>query len=370
MFDQKNKKINPQNLNMQKQEDSLDDGNLTIHTMQDDINALSGIFPKEKEVSAPSDFNKIDNSKGKPKNEQYFNPFLDKQVSPDQEKVSDFASKNNVPANVPIKKEMTSSSRLADAKDPFAKKIIWVTAIAIVIAASFLGGYYFWINKKSPIPVAENNQEVTLKPEETKTEETEPKNIESIPKYSSNKPELLPIDTENPSYENLRSVLTQTASEIKDLKITEPVEFVVTGKDRSPISFSMFKVIGNINLSDNLMKNLGDNFSLFIYHSGEKLRIGLSVDMTDQTKTLTLIKAEELKLVEELYPLFLEDVVIPKEKMVFKDNNYKGVDIRYFNLTPDQQTTIDYALTKNQLIIGMSKNTAWAVIDKVLDGIK
>jgi len=83
-----------------------------------------------------------------------------------------------------------------------------------------------------------------------------------------------------------------------------------------------------------------------------------------------LIKAEELKLVEELYPLFLEDVVIPKEKMVFKDNNYKGVDIRYFNLTPDQQTTIDYALTKNQLIIGMSKNTAWAVIDKVLDGIK
>lgn len=385
MFDQKNTTINPtinpRSTNPKKSEELLDDEKIAIHTMQDDINALSGIFPKEKEAKAPSNPIKVENneeSKENPKNERYFNPFLDKQTPLVQNKATNFPVKNNVSENIPIKKEANASGNSNKVNNlnsnKFSKKIIWIAIGIIIAGVSFYGGYYFWMKKQSSVPVAEKNSEITpaltKEQEEDKTEKTKQENLQSIPKYSSDKPNFLSIDIENPSYENFKSVLSKTALEIKELGIKEPVEFIVTGKDLSPISFSMFKVISNIKLSDDLAKNLGDKFSLFVYHNTGNVRIGLSIDVTDQAKASTLIKNEELKLVEELYPLFLEDVIVPKEKMVFRDNNYKGVDIRYFNLTSDQQTTVDYALTKNQLIIGMSKNTAWVIIDKVLEGIK
>ena len=389
MLEQNKLNINLQNIYSKDKAEIPVDENVTIHTMQDDLNSLSGIFSKNENIASPN-ISKSENDfkrEEKPKNEQYFNPFLDKQAAPMQERPVDFAGKNSVPDNIPMntptniptnaplnipaEKEIIAPSNFNDVSKPnlFASKAVWISIVSIIIVASFAGGYYFWIKREIPV-VADKSQEET-KPEEVKTEEPpEVKNIESIPKYLSDKPNFLPIDMENPSYENFKSLAVQAALEIKNSGVKEPVEFIITNNERIPVQFPIFKTLSGIKLSDNLMKTLGDDFSVFAFHEAENLRMSLSVKVVDQAKAVTLIEAEEPKLVTELSSLFFEGLALPKGKIEFKDNNYKGVNIRYFNLANDHSASVDYAFANGRLIIGTSKNSIWSAIDKVLDGGK
>jgi hypothetical protein len=381
MFEQKKENINLQDTNLKNEIESLADENVAIHTMQDDLNSLSGIFPKKSESINPPELEKIkdDNVNGeKSKNAQYFNPFLDKQPAFNQEKTADFTGKNNDSAKIAIKNEAPAlnSSGNIPKQNLFSKRSILIAVISIVAVASFAGGYYFWISRE--VSIVDKNQGGENKQEEVKTEETkleetsseEIKNIESIPKYLSDKPNFLPIDTENPSYENFKSSMVQSALEIKNLGIKEPVEFILTNSERTPVYFSVFKTLSGIKLSDNLMKTLDNSFSLFVYHDSGNMRMALSIGVQDQARASSLIRAEESKLIMELAPLFFEGAPSPKGKVEFKDNNYKGVDIRYFNLTDNHSASIDYSFTNGKLIIGTSKNSMWAAIDKTLDGGK
>ena len=119
----------------------------------------------------------------------------------------------NVPENIPVKDAIVPDNKPesvnVSGSSASSKKIIWIVAILVLLVASFAGGYYFWINKKETALVANNKEEVP-KQEEIKAEEPEPENIESIPKYSSDKQNYLTIDTENPSYESLKNILIQT----------------------------------------------------------------------------------------------------------------------------------------------------------------
>ena len=382
MFEQKKENISLQDAVIKNLDDAVNDKNVTIHTMQEDSNALSGIFSKKSKItnSSNSKSEKIGNdntSEIKSKDAQYFNPFLDKQLTPAQEKVADFASKNNIPVNIPTKNEVSVLNNSGNIlkRSLFTRKGILIFTILIIVIVSFAGGYYFWISRE--VLVADKDQEEAnqegakieeLKAKEIKVEEI--KNIESIPKYLSDKPNFFPIDTENPSYENFKNSVAQTASEIKNLGIKEPVEFILTNSERAPVYFSVFKTLSGIKLSDNLMKALGNSFSFFAYNDSGNIRMALLIEVQDQARVLSFIRTEEPKLLAELAPLFFEGAPSPKGKIEFKDNNYKGVDIRYFNLTDDHSTSIDYAFANGKLIIGTSKNSMWAAVDKVLDGGK
>lgn len=48
MFEYKKENIGLQNTNPQNSEELIDDSLVTIHTMQDDFNALRGVFPKKE----------------------------------------------------------------------------------------------------------------------------------------------------------------------------------------------------------------------------------------------------------------------------------------------------------------------------------
>lgn len=343
---------------------------IPIHTMQEDIDALSGIFPKNKQTYVSEEEKKAIFKENKPevKNGQYFNPFLGKQTEQERNRIVDFADKKVVSSqNIPNKQELQENIQTKS----FSKKWILITSIIVVVTGSSAYGGYYYFNKKN-IAQKEARELEDQKLKEAEVQESQDSEDvvveERMPlKYSFDKPNYLSIDTENPSYENFKEIMSRAFSDIKDPGINKPVEFVITDNKNNPIAFPIFSAITKLKLSNELLKNLSDDFSIFAYNDSGNPRLVLLVKVIDKLKANAVIKSEEVKLPGELMPLFLSDVSLPKEKVVFQEANYKGVNIRYFNLTPNQTASIDYSFDSTHLIIATSKNSMWAVLDKILD---
>ncbi|MFA5777638.1 MAG: hypothetical protein WC906_04315 [Parcubacteria group bacterium] len=366
MFEQKKENTNHQEINAKDQLESIGDGNIVIHTMQEDLDALSGIFPKKEKSISPEENKAEKNAESGEKmaNEKHFNPFLDKQYPKQmQDKIEKFVSKDDVSASNNEEKEsdkLKEPSRSAS----FAKKAIWIIVVVAMIIIFSIGGYYFWISGKFATNVSDKIQEkVVEKIEEDKVE------IESVPKYSVDKPNYLSINMKDQNYENFKNLVIKTSFELKNLGIDRPVEFIITDSENNPISFSQFNAIIKIALPGNLLENFSEKFSVFISNDSGISQIGLSVDLSNEAKSSLLMKNEETKLLGELSPLLLGNITLPEGRVLFKDNIYKGVDVRYFNLTENGSTAIDYAFVDNKLMFGTSKNSTWAIVDKLLDGI-
>ncbi len=348
---------------------------IPIHTMQEDLDALSGIFPKNKQTNVSEEEKRVTFKENKPevKNGQYFNPFLEKQTEQERNRIVDFSDKKPVSnQNIPNKQEPNKQEPQENIQiKSSSKKWIWITLIIVVVAgASAYGGYYF-INKKNIAQKeAQKLEDQKLKEAEVQaSQDSEDIKVEEKTplKYSFDKPNYLSIDTENPSYENFKEIMSGAFSDIKDPEINKPVEFIITDNKNNPIAFPIFSAITKLKLSNELLKNLSDDFSIFAYNDSGNPRLVLLVKVLDKLKASSVIKSEEVKLPGELLPLFLNDISLPKEKVVFQEANYKGVNVRYFNLTPDQVATIDYSFDSTHLIIATSKNSMWAVLDRILD---
>jgi hypothetical protein len=364
MIDLKKENINFQSINAKDQAGLVSDENVTIHTMQGDLDALSGIFPKnEKPVLQEEKKNEgIPNNKEKIKDEQYFNPFLDKNPPKNQEKIADFANKKNIPIDNTLLKQEAQMVPESKASNP---KIIWIAAGVVVVAAFSLGGYYFWTMKKISV-VPENKTETTPEANVGNNGTPAPVETEPVSKYSTDKPNYLSIDTENPSSDAFKKTVNETFSGIKEANIDKPVEFIVTDNKNNPVAFSVLAAINKLGLSDGIMKNLGDTFSLFIYSDSGNLRLSLLIGMNDQAGVASAIKTEEAKLPGELAPLFMEGITLPKVKVAFKDSTYKELGIRYFNFNNNPLSSIDYVLLNNKLVIGTSRGDMWATLDNIL----
>ncbi|MDO8529743.1 MAG: hypothetical protein Q7S18_03680 [bacterium] len=362
MLDFKKENIQTLDINAENPTDPNDNGNVEIHTMQDDLNALSGIFSKDNKIDftkeKKEEISKMDAAK---KNDKYFNPFLDNDAAGKKyEGRVAFPEKIQTPMG-----DLASENNLQNEKKRFDYKffLIWAGIPLLAVIIFSLGGYYFWSARKTATaPVALENKVETLKVEE---KPQEPVVTQPEPKYSGDKPNYLSVGTDSPDFENLKKKLLEVGSEIKNLEIAKPVEFIAVDERNNPISFSIFAVLGNIKLSSNLLKALDDNFSLYIYSDEGNIRLGLVVDTKDQKQANLIIKNEESKLVGELSSLLIEGFATPKGKIVFKDNIRSEVAIRYFNLIDDHTLSVDYAFLNSKLLIGTSKNTMWSIIDKV-----
>jgi len=364
MLDLKKENINDKNSAETIEED------VAIHTMQEDLDALSGIFPKNKKTpvyhAENDNIGKAEKILEKPPKDQYFNPFLDKQTFEEQKQEQDRTASSTAKKAVSVD-DFSSQQELQEPEESggSSKKAIWIAVSLIIIGSFTLGGYYFF-NKKTAVENGSQPLE-TQKSEETEAQKNDLVKAEPSPKYSFDNPNYLSIDTENPSYENFKEIISKAFSDIKDSGINKPVEFVITDSKNDPVAFPIFSAIAKLKLSNELLKNLNDEFSVFAYYDSENPRLALSIKVTDELKAKALIKNEEIKLPAELASLFLENISLPKGKVVFEEGSYRAISIRYFNLMTDQLSAVDYSFNGGYLIIGTSKNSMWAILDKILN---
>ena len=363
-----------------------------IHTMQDDLNILEGkkspaesiytanagerssVLPERKPGGFLEAEEKTRNLKSYP------SPFF---------KETDFSSLKAIPGDNRRESKPASKVPFKDSKDleaivgkahsfslpPPSKKSSWrkvffVLAAMLLSGIFALGGYYFWttrnLDKQASVTTENTENPVSETPAaETPSEEAN-KPAEEIAqdKFSEANPNYFPIDVGTVNANNIIALLTAKATEVKEFKAATPIEFLMTDTNNDPVFFSAFNYISGMGMPMELLTNLGDNFSLFLYNDNGNMRMGVAVELKDKEKIISQMKSNESSLVKDLTPMFLGNPVNGTGKS-FKGSAYNAAAIRYLNLDEQNSISVDYTITDKYLVIGTSKQTIRAILDKL-----
>jgi hypothetical protein len=239
---------------------------------------------------------------------------------------------------------------------------ILVSLVILVVILGIGGGIYYFLMTRTTTTTTQPPQKT---PAQDNTAPTQPAVTINPPteKYSSDKPNYLPIDFTNSSSSDIAKALNDVVPDLGASAASTPTEFIVVDTNNNPAVFHIFASAIKLNLSQGVLNSLGDNFSIYYFKDGVSTRLGIAIDIKDMAVLKAALLKEESILPTELLPLFLSTT--PEIKSgVFKDNSYQGDPIRYLNLDSQDNMSIDYTITAKQFIIGTSKNTLRAIIDK------
>jgi hypothetical protein len=239
-------------------------------------------------------------------------------------------------------------------------KILLGVAVFFVVAIAGLGVYYFFLKNKTIIetpattPVAPPAETPVAPPITTPAE-----------KYSSNMPNYLSFDPTNENLTDLNKTLASIADELKNKDPQSIYEFSVVDSNNNPVMLPIFAAATKFNLSPTLLDNLGETFSIFFYNDNGVIHLALATTIKDEKVVVAEMLKQEATLVSDTAFLFLETVP-EKNPVKFGEGSYVDFPVRYFNLTVDPPLSVDYIISDSSLVIGTSKDTARAIIDKTL----
>jgi hypothetical protein len=222
--------------------------------------------------------------------------------------------------------------------------------VVLVIAAAGAGAYYYWFKIRS-------NSSETSAPTAPATPTTS-----STPTESQNK--------------NLRNLVVDTAlgqSEIKNAiqefanefstsaSENDLVEMKIVGKDGQPIGKKDFFAGTGVAVPDPVLMKLSEDYSLFARKESGSVRLGFVFKSVTSSGLTSEMKNWEPTLSTDLVPLYVGQA--PTGTEAFNSSRYKNADIRYFNFSSPADTSLDYSVISNFLVIGSSKDTTRAILD-------
>jgi hypothetical protein len=359
------------NQNASKTESTFDPKSIPVHTMQDDLNMLEG----KAVTSVPSfaqparvESNQIQ------KKENVKAP-----TSPFEAGNSPFskAPASSIPVapinvNIQAKPLIQPVSKPKEASPiPVIQKIgtpvsaphNWTMISGIfLLGVAFLGvlggGYYFYMTRYNVPEVEIQVPEKVAVPVEVAPEPV------IVEKFSAEKPNYLMIDVEKVDMAAIQNLILQKASETRQDGKTVPIEFVVVDQNNNPIALKIFALLMKVNLSQKILDNLGDDFSLFVFNDGDNVRLGMSLSPKNSIKLATDLKLEEKILIKTLEPLLLGEK-IKSSVGVFKDSVQGDITIRYANLNDQNSLSVDYWIQDGKWFVATSKGTGRAIIAKM-----
>ncbi len=380
--------------NIQKKIDtnaSSDSKDTAIHTMKDDLAAIAGgvqyhagfeaqkiISERKDNKTTPVQLKERESSPPISNNSPFFEQYSAQNISsqPISIGAENFSSGEKF-ENVQVQGKKGDDFKKIEPinlenKNNNLKKIFLMLVFALIIAIFAAGGYYFWLTrsgKNEVSNVSQSREDESGKqsvPEENMVEIETPKN-----KFSNDKPNYLRMDIENTDAKKIKQLLEQTAEDIKKENISMPIEFHVVDSNNNKVPFLVFALLANIQLPKTIFEQLDDTFSLYCHIDKNRSRLGVSITVKDKPKISSILKKEEANLHKYFQPIILAEIknVNP---VVYKDNQYNNHTIRYLNLDESNagDVALDYVLAGQQLIIGTSKNSMWAILDKVNENAK
>lgn len=233
-------------------------------------------------------------------------------------------------------------------------KVIFSAFVIALILFLIAGGYYFWMNRDNYGDIVEKFDLIS---------KISPEPVETMPSFSETNPNNLSLDVDNSTKINLPSALREYVDKIAEQQIVTPVAFIIKDSTNAPVPFSVFAEKSGIVLGKEIMNQLGDDFTVFIYNDGQYTRLGLSVSATSEDRLKEILQKEEMRLIAGLQPLFMD--VPPKEAGTkFGTGNFNGITVHYFTINAVEGMSLDYAVTGGQLVIGTSKMTLRAILDR------
>lgn len=136
---------------------------------------------------------------------------------------------------------------------------------------------------------------------------------------------------------------------------------IFTYQEGTLLSFDSFLSALKLTISDNVKSMLTNDYTFFVYKQEGGLRYGLAVG-TNGDVTAAVKKWEE-RIFQDLESLYIDSNPQTVGNK-FSENNSYSTKLYYLNL-PDSQTTLDYAIMNNLLIITTSKDSMIDLIKKL-----
>jgi len=257
-----------------------------------------------------------------------------------------------------------SASKKATANSGVLYKILLGIIVFFVVIIIGLGGYYFFLSNKA---IVQTPAEIPLETPSAAPIETPPAVAPSVEKYSATMPNYLYFDPSNETLADLNKTIASIADELKNKNPQSMYEFTVVDSNNNPVLLPIFAAATKFNLSSVLLDNLGENFSIFFYNDNGNIRLAFATTVKDKKIITAEMLKQEKPLVSNTAFLFIEPV--SENKLVkFGTSDYNGAPVRYFNFVlNDPDLSIDYIITDSSFVIGTSKNTARATLDKLLE---
>lgn len=143
------------------------------------------------------------------------------------------------------------------------------------------------------------------------------------------------------------------------------------------LNFNQLEEKLNINFPGEVKSTLSQDFSLLLFSEDTNKNLRLAIIIKTNDASLTSQKMRDWEnavigditlghktMVENLKSLFLVSSIKFVAGREFSTNVYRQITIRYLNLA-DPETTIDYIILDDKLIITTSRESMYAVIDKL-----
>lgn len=225
----------------------------------------------------------------------------------------------------------------------------------LILTVAGLSLWYFMkpTPEESTLPV---QAEIIITPVESSI-------VVSEPPFSLDTPNYLSFDTETVTPESFQSLIDQSAARILTAHMAQPVEFLLTDKKNNPIAFSRFAYLMKLGLPEDLIALFGEPFSLFLYNDAGRVARGLSLTLTPGGEAKKLVTQKEESLPSFFQTLLFREKTVPKE-VVFRSGVYNTESVRFVNIDTTQNISFDYVLRDTTWIIGTSKETLRAILDK------
>ncbi|MFZ3031636.1 MAG: hypothetical protein WA082_01230 [Candidatus Moraniibacteriota bacterium] len=278
-------------------------------------------------------------------------PFLSESSAPRE-------STPKPPQNLPFAPVENLSDVQGASSDPGAQHgnrlLFIVLGGTIVLTASGLLAWYFMkpAPEENTVPT---QAETVVTPESTITV--------SEPPFSLDMPNYLSVDTETVSPESFQALIQQSGERIRTGNMTQPVEFLLTDKKNNPIAFSRFAYLMKLGFPEELLALLGEPFSLFLYSDAGRVALGLELTLVKGGEAQKVVTQKEASMPVFLQPLLFRGIVVPKE-VTFRSGVYKTEAVRFVNIDTAQNISFDYVMRDAAWIIGTSKDTLRAILDK------
>jgi hypothetical protein len=368
----------------------------TLHLMKDDLEEMKNpekFLLKKREAAAST---LVTNSLSeKQKNSPFLNPASEEKTV--NKPSSGFATQPKEPSqnvsitknNIPERKESSSpflattqkGSPVFSEKNQFPSpavetevkvenvilgKIVFIFALFFLILVVGVSSYYFWIVKKNDTVITEIPESPQIEtPEQIAENIPEPSPIiEPKNDLSASSANRIPINIATADKLTLQSKLDEYFKKAEDLRATLPIEFILTDETNVPISFQVFFEKIGITLPKQVTSNLEDPFSLFVNNDNINFRWGFSIGSKNDIALKTALLKEESKLAFDLLPILKnpENKAFISKK--YSDGQYRNTATRYLNIVSPEYLSIDYAVSGKKLLIGTTRNTLQALLDR------
>lgn len=289
------------------------------------------------------------------------NPFLEATNS-----ISESSDSQKKPAPVLSSEKQLPKKETSDSLEQFdLKKVFVFSTILLSLIALGIGSYYFWLVKREKSEVIPKEEPAIIPSVPAPIEEPSLPTavIEPAIETEETRENILVLDLENSDSAKIKMTLKDQIEKLPKNLSGKPLELKIRDSQNNLINFSSFAEKNGLAFSQKLSAYLGESFSLFVFNDGPNLGIGLIVESKNDLILAQELLKEELYLPKDLNVLFLLDVPQKTKSTSFSNFVYRDITLRFFNLISQEELSIDYAVAKNKLIIGTTRNTFTALYD-------